>query len=118
VVAVPERVALLLPLMHALLDRGGSRTIPLLAAGPLAPDLRDLLPLAVEIQQIPFGPSWPAQLRETLVWADTVAAALPASETPQLQRAVAAACGDRARAGAAAGRCAAGLRLWVRASAA
>jgi dihydroorotate dehydrogenase electron transfer subunit len=91
VVAAPERVTLLLPLVHALLDRGGQVAISLLAQGPLAPELRDLLPLAAEIQQIPFGPSWPAHLRETLAWADTVAAALPASETPQLHTAVAAA---------------------------
>lgn len=84
VVSEPARVAALLPLIHAMLDRGGRVIILLLADGSITPALRDLLPLAVEVHQETPGEGWRARLQDALAWADVAATALPAHTTTGL----------------------------------
>ncbi|MFN3979940.1 MAG: hypothetical protein ACK4SA_06105 [Caldilinea sp.] len=88
VVSEPARVAALLPLIHAMLDRGGRVVILLQAHNSIEPLLRDLLPLATEVHQEAPGMSWRTRLQGVLAWADVVATALPACETAGLLEAV------------------------------
>jgi dihydroorotate dehydrogenase electron transfer subunit len=88
IVSEPARVAALLPLIHAMLDRGGRVVILLLADRSIAPPLRDLLPLATEVHQEAPGKDWRARLQDALAWADIVATALPARETAGVLEAV------------------------------
>lgn len=87
----PARILALTPLLHAMLDRGGSVLILLKAEGALDTALRDLLPFAVEIHQEADETRWRAQLREALTWADAAATALPTHETATLAEAARAA---------------------------
>lgn len=88
VVSTPERVAALLPLLHAMLDSGGRVAILLQDEGVIDPALRDLLPFAAEVQQAAPGAGWQMQLRAVVGWADVVAAALPGAALSDLQEAV------------------------------
>jgi dihydroorotate dehydrogenase electron transfer subunit len=88
VVSEPARVAALLPLIHAMLDRGGRVVILLQAHNSIEPLLRDLLPLATEVHQEAPGADWRTRLQDALAWADVVATALPAGEMAGLLGAV------------------------------
>lgn len=87
VLSEPARVAALLPLVHAMLDRGGRVVMLLKGDGTIEPALRDLLPLAVEVHQEMAGEGWRTRLHDALAWADIVATALPAHETAPLAEA-------------------------------
>ncbi len=87
VLSEPARVAALLPLVHAMLDRGGRVVMLLQGDGTIAPALRDLLPLAVEVHQEAPGERWRTRLHDALAWADIVATALPAHDTAALAEA-------------------------------
>lgn len=88
IVSEPSRVAALLPLVHTMLDRGGRVVIVLMGSGPVAPALRNFLPLAAEVHQEAPGEGFRARLQDALAWAEIVAAALPASATADLVTAV------------------------------
>uniref|UniRef100_A0A7C1JL14 Dihydroorotate dehydrogenase electron transfer subunit iron-sulphur cluster binding domain-containing protein n=1 Tax=Caldilinea aerophila TaxID=133453 RepID=A0A7C1JL14_9CHLR len=90
-ISEPARILALAPLLHAMLDRGGSVLILLKAEGVLDAALRNLLPFAVEVHQEADEACWRARLREAMTWADAAAAALPAHETATLAEAVRAA---------------------------
>jgi dihydroorotate dehydrogenase electron transfer subunit len=87
VISEPGRVPALLPLVHAMLDRGGRVVMLLKGDGAISPALRDLLPLAVEVHQEAPGDGWRTRLHDALAWADIVATALPAHATTALAEA-------------------------------
>lgn len=84
IVSEPARVGALLPLLHAMLDRGGRVAVLLIGIGAITPALRDLLPLAAEVHQEAPGKGWRIRLQDALAWADIVAAALTAHEMAAL----------------------------------
>ena len=84
VLAAPARLPALLPLVHAMLDRGGHVTVLLHDAAPLRTDLLRLLPMAVETRQAGTGDEWLAHVDELARWADYAALALPATLLPAL----------------------------------
>ena len=84
----PDWLALLLPTVHPMLDRGGRVTLLLRQREPLAPGLVRSLPLAVEIQTASSESEWRALLEPALAWADQVLAGLPREGYPELAQAV------------------------------
>jgi len=84
----PDWLALLMPAVHPMLDRGGRVTLLLNGAGPLPPALVRSLPLPVEIQTARSRSEWRALLESTLAWADQVMAGLPREDYLELAQAV------------------------------
>lgn len=84
VVSTPARVAVLLPLLHTMLDSGGRVVVLLQGDGSIDPALRELLPFAAEVQQTAPGAEWQSHLRAVVGWADIVVAALPRAALPEL----------------------------------
>lgn len=80
-----ERCGPLLPLIDAMLDRGGRVTLLLVETVPaqLRQDLLPRLPIAVEVH-IADGDGWPAHVAELAQWADQICAALPHHELSTL----------------------------------
>ena len=83
-VADLARMALLLPLVDEMLDRGGKVVLLVqLQAGGDADQIKpliDRLPLAVEVQRAAPGAEWQAALAQLIPWADQVCGALPQAE--------------------------------------
>lgn len=84
-----ERVAPLLPLMDAMLDRGGRVTLLLVDDGAdrLRRELLPRLPIAVEVH-IAGAAAWTDELAPLTPWADQICAALPNSDLPVLANTV------------------------------
>jgi dihydroorotate dehydrogenase electron transfer subunit len=78
------RIGALLPLVDAMLDRGGQVSVLLWASGPIDERLRAALPLAVEFHQAGTPAAWNALLATALPWADQVAGGLPTAALPAL----------------------------------
>jgi hypothetical protein len=76
VISTDERMPLMLPFIHAELDQGGRVTLYLRGAETTSAAARQLLPLAVEVHQLPDPAQWDAELQTALRWADRVVAAL------------------------------------------
>lgn len=84
VVADAARLAPLLALFDAMLDRGGHVTLALAGGAVDAAQL----PVAVEVQPLPADESWLAALAAPLRWADQLCLALPAATYPALADAI------------------------------
>lgn len=86
-------VPLLLPLMDAMLDRGGRVTLLLPGEAAMDSALAAQLPLAVEVRTgepwaaLP-GAGWEAQLSELLPWADALCGVIPAPHRQTLAEAI------------------------------
>lgn len=87
VVADVQRLAPLVALLHAALDRGGHVTLALRQGAVDAP-LQTQLPVAAEVQTLPPDGDWLAALAEPLRWADQLCLALPAATYPALADAI------------------------------
>lgn len=87
VVADATRLAPLVALFDAVLDRGGHVTLAL-RAGAVDAELQAQLPVAVEVQTLPPGAAWLTGLAEPLRWADQLCLALPAATYPALADAI------------------------------
>lgn len=82
-----DRLAPLLALLHAALDRGGHVTLAL-RQGAVDGALQAQLPMAVEVQTLPPGEGWLAALTDPLRWADQLCLALPATTYAPLAAAI------------------------------
>jgi dihydroorotate dehydrogenase electron transfer subunit len=82
-VAEEARLAHLLPMVDAALDRGGAVSVVLMGEASHAA-LQALLPMAVELHTVRPGDDWPAVLAAGVRWADQVCLALPADTWPRL----------------------------------
>lgn len=78
------RIGALLPLVDAMLDRGGQVSVLLWSPGPIDERLRAALPLAVEFHQAGDAAEWEALLAAAIPWADQIAAWLPMPALPAL----------------------------------
>ena len=87
-IGVPARILALTPLLHTMLDRGGSVLLLLKAKGTLDATLRSLLPFAAEVHQEADEARWRERLQEALAWADAAAIALPDCEIAALAETV------------------------------
>jgi dihydroorotate dehydrogenase electron transfer subunit len=87
-VADLARMALLLPLVDEMLDRGGKVVLLVqMQSGGDADQIKpliDRLPLAAEVQRAAPGAEWQAALAQLIPWADHVCIALPQTETTAL----------------------------------
>lgn len=85
--AEPERLDPLLPLMDEALDRGGQVSLLLAAQGSALDTaaMRASLPLSVELHTLDnTADSWEKSITASLRWADQVCAALPVPDLPRL----------------------------------
>lgn len=77
--ATPQTLPKVLPLVHTMLDRGGRVTLLIKGESDDAAPLLPLLPFAVEVRVVPIA-SWLEQLAEPVRWADQLCAVLPNPE--------------------------------------
>ena len=70
---------LTLPVIHAMLDRGGRVTVLIMGEAVQGASLLPLIPIPVEMRFVPPD-TWLAQLAEPVRWADQICAALPNAE--------------------------------------
>jgi hypothetical protein len=83
VLADTRTLPLTLPVVHAMLDRGGHVTLLILGNADTAASLLPLIPIPVEVRTIETS-SWLDQLAEPVQWADQLCAALPSHQYSDL----------------------------------